>query len=499
MKNKLHGGLSLSEYWEYSKQTIADIRKWGTVARSSSGQNQRSKEENRNKYMKQCDHHIAILAQYLPNKSMSDLSAFELLKAVETSQYAKKKPYSVSTLKSRLSILRDIYDYAEDCGHACNELRYIGEKCINSIFKVASLPDKKQREHLRKLARESGTKARSLTCEQQEKLVETILNHIEEDGRYLMLAVLLYTGMRPSECRGLNWYDLIPFRSHPERHMLPLDRQRDDANGLIDRLKRPASYRKVGVHIKLEEIISRRRKFVRGHYASDEDIASLPLCCFENKFERGCTRSQLSIFAAKMLKEVIHVSEEVMDYCMLDMLAYESDTNTNDSEDIIVTTYLLRHDFWTWMQASTELSAEEKRYFFGHAIYDGKVDRRPVYNNEDVLWDMLLKLDHTIKFLPLHEVRMNGSLKPEAGLSATNKGVYTLQLTPELLREGGHVTIVLQANEYDDPIAMKTLSPTRNVFQQEPLKLKATVLPHIREESSRKKLNTDYDNWKERI
>lgn len=63
--------------------------------------------------------------------------------------------------------------------------------------------------------------------------------------------------------------------------------------------------------------------------------------------------------------------------CTQDMFAYEDDLLPADgaeAEDLQVSTYLLRHDFWTWMQASTELSAEQKRYFFGHSIMDGGSD-----------------------------------------------------------------------------------------------------------------------------
>ena len=108
---------------------------------------------------------------------------------------------------------------------------------------------------------------------------------------------------------------------------------------------------------------------------------------------------------------------------------------------------------------------------------------------------MLVKLDHTIKYLPLHESRLRGTIAPDACLSIPNMGRYTLQLSPELLRTGGRVTIVVQANEYDDPITVKTLSPTKTVFQQIPLQLQATLLPHTREETYRRKSNTDYDNY----
>lgn len=500
---KVHGGLSLPCYWELSRDDISIIRNWGTITRTSSRELEKEKsvEEKRALYIRQCNRNMDAIAQYLPDKPMADLSVFELLQAVQKSKCANGKEYADSTLKGRLSLLRDIYDFAEDRGDACNDLGYISNKQLRYYLKGVGMSPKERKKLFRQLTKESGTKARSLTSAQQAKLVRIILEHIEEDGRYLALAILLYTGMRPGECRGLNWYDFVCFQSHPARHMLPIDKQRDDHNNLVDRLKRPSSYRKIGVHFELEEIIQRRLEFTLKHFSSFEEIAAYPMCCFENEFKRGCTRSQLSTFAVKIIKESIRVSEDVMMSCTLDMFAYEDDllpSNEDNGEDLRVCTYLLRHDFWTWMQASTELSAEEKRYLFGHAILEDRTDRRPLYNNEDQLWDMLIKLDHTIKYFPLHEARFRGTLQPNSALAVPNKGHYTLRLSPELLRTGGRVTIVLQANEYDDPIMIKTLTPTKTIFLETPLQLHAMRLPHNREETYRKKCNTDYNNRKVR-
>lgn len=500
----LHGGLSLPDYWKLSRDAIAIERHWGTITRTTLNGKpkvERTVDEKRAIYIRQCDRNMNAVAQFLPNKPMADLSAFELLHAIQKSKTANGKVYAESTLKGRLSLLRDIYDFAEDRGDACNDLGHINDKRLRYYLKGVGLPPKERQKIFRQLAKENRSKARSLTPSQQAKLVRIILEHIEEDGRYLALAILLYTGMRPSECRGLCWYDWVSFLSHPERHMLPLSRQRDDKNQLVDRLKRPASYRKIGVHFELEKIIQQRLDFTLKHFSSFEDIASFPMCCYKNEFAKGCTSSQLGIFATKILKESIHVSEETMMTCTQDMFAYEDDllpADVAEAEDLQVSTYLLRHDFWTWMQASTELSAEQKRYFFGHSIMDGGSDQRPLYNDETILWEMLVKLDHTIKYLPLHESRLRGTIAPDACLSIPNMGRYTLQLSPELLRTGGRVTIVVQANEYDDPITVKTLSPTKTVFQQIPLQLQATLLPHTREETYRRKSNTDYDNHRVR-
>ena len=143
-----------------------------------------------------------------------------------------------------------------------------------------------------------------------------------------------------------------------------------------------------------------------------------------------------------------------MSACTLDMFAFEDDLlppkkgSTEDpSEDLQVCTYLLRHDFWTWMQASTELSPEDKRYFFGHSLVIKNKDLRKYYNQEDKLWELLLKLDHTIKYLPYHETKFKGILSPDNEFCIANTGYYVLQIPPEVLRSGAKITIALQTNE----------------------------------------------------
>ena len=85
-KSGLHGRLSLPEYWERSRRQIAEDRKWGTRVRTSTDKNKRrSVEEGKNVYMRQCDLHMNTLAPFLPNKSMSDLTAYELLQAIRGS------------------------------------------------------------------------------------------------------------------------------------------------------------------------------------------------------------------------------------------------------------------------------------------------------------------------------------------------------------------------------------------------------------------------------
>ena len=81
----LHGGLSLPDYWKLSRDAIAVERHWGTITRTTLGGKpkvERTVEEKRAIYIRQCDRNMNAVAQFLPNKPMAELSAFELLQAI---------------------------------------------------------------------------------------------------------------------------------------------------------------------------------------------------------------------------------------------------------------------------------------------------------------------------------------------------------------------------------------------------------------------------------
>lgn len=493
------GDLTLWEYWVKHRALISDMRHWDKGANDDTSK-AAGKKGAKASTMRTYHHYMVLITHnLLPGKPMSELSAFELLDAVSRTRKANGKPCKESTLKTRISLLNDIYNYAEDRGDACNDLQWVSKRETNYFFRELMLPAKERQEAFQELLKKNRKKLRSLTAAQQRRLVDLIVKHIETDGRYLALAILLYTGMRPSECRGLIWADFVPFRDHPDRHMLSVTRQGGKKRWeLVDRLKRPSSYRKIGVHFELEEIIRRRLDFVRGHIASKKGLDHLHMCCFENEFDQGCTHSQLATFVVSILRNSIKVTGDVFFTCAMDMYAYEDTDPLGNPEDCQVCTYLLRHNFWTWLQSGTELTAEEKRYYMGHAIYDGHTDKRLEFNHEDRLWDILLKQDHLVKSPTLHESAHHTTISAHGSSSIPNTGFQVLHVPRELLRTGGTLTILARAHDVDCPIVIKTLSPTKNVYKGDSkLQVHLAAMPHTREGMYRGATNCDYDNWRD--
>ena len=75
--------------------------------------------------------------------------------------------------------------------------------------------------------------------------------------------------------------------------------------------------------------------------------------------------------------------------------------------------YVLRKNFWTWLQALTTLSDYEKRVVMGHDL-DGK--KREHFNDENLLWNLCCKMDTAVLCAAVHEdfltISLDASLFP---------------------------------------------------------------------------------------
>jgi len=462
---------TLPQYWKHFKDEIAADRRWKLEDDDGYGIGTDDEEayieheytcKTRNSY----DRHMYVLEHFLPQKAISKISGFEILQAIGKSRRFEGKTYADGTLHSRLSLCRRILQFAHDRGDACDDLRYMQEREQKAYIALDYTLPQKERERLAKpMLQESRRKQKSLNATQQKLLVKRIVENLECDGRYTAVAVLLYAGLRPSECRGLLWGDIVPFIDHPERHVLAVGRQRDQAGRLIDRLKRPASYRKTGIQIELERILQARISFMERMLPIETDFSTYPICCLGNDFKTPCKEHHLSKFATDLLKG-LRIPDQVLTSCSLELYAYEPDLMKLEAEDINVSTYLLRHNFYTWIQAVTALTPEEKSYQMGHAIRISKMDLRPRFNNEEWLWDMLQKMDHDIKYLPLREDLLTITVGEE-NVSVKECGVQRLKIPKELLERGGKLSVILRGREIGDPIRIRPLSASKGLFVEE--------------------------------
>ena len=147
--------------------------------------------------------------------------------------------------------------------------------------------------------------------------------------------------------------------------------------------------------------------------------------------------------------------------------------------------YVLRRNFWTWMQGRTELDISEKRYLMGHEMLVNGINVRGKYNNPEAIWRMAQKMEqfginpdlHTENVtIVLSEENPSGS-KTDAGITnisvPSNGGTLVIQATslnpsdPIQLSVRRHPSAITQINgEYTLADMPAPISPRTSISQE---------------------------------
>ena len=411
MEYKTDGDMSLKEYWGKHCTFIAKDRHWAI----QEGDQYSSKTCTT---LRQYDDYIKKVAGYL-DMSISEITPASILRAV--AEVAKECKYQEATVKTIISALRDVFSYAATCGHAYNILpkSYAGDKPTN----LTTLMVQRILAPAAANAELNDSCPRALTIGQQGRLALYAAEHVLEDGRFCGILISLYTGMRPAECRGLRWNDFQSFPDHPDRHYLKVDEILNDKLMYSKRVKTKNALRCVPVHIEIEGVLQKWKKFVQQNMGEDTDIGELPIVCFANEFRNPCRGPAYSNFAFKLLKE-FGVSSEQLWFSLLD----EFDNLTpSDSHPPM---RILRRNFATVIQACTDLSLEEKEYIFGHRISgkDGAKKRIEYNRNMDRLWRIAQKLDKAPFCKKLYELHFPQIIVGDGIVVQEGRGQGTIRI-----------------------------------------------------------------------
>lgn len=487
--------LTIPEYWEKYKWSIASARNWDTEKDGSGVLSCQT--------LGGYDRQMQRIKPYL-RMSICDTTFFDLQKALEKVQQSRKggRTYSSSTMAGYRSMLSDILRYAQDRGDAYNVLAYFlarGKTVLSQTNKTIAevidpaLPKAVMMGRLRAELEKRIYLPRSLQPEQQAHLIRLILERVEEDGRYCGIAIMLYAGLRPSECRALRWMDVCPFADHPERHVLCVQDSLNRKGKRKGRTKTKNGFRKVPVHIELEQILQRRKHFIEETLRAagkDTNIESFPICCMENEYGKVCRDYQLSILASEVLNRLSITTEALSTY-LLDMIADQGE-KAGESSDLHLASYVLRRNFWTWLQSSTQMTEMEKRYVMGHKMLIDNVDIRPRYNAPERLWNICRKMDRHAISLILHHKNIKLQMHLGQEVSLGNCGIIRVKIPKEQLTSGGTLNIQAITNECGDKVIVKALSPVKPFGN---ITATGKVVDCMPAEETPTGINCEYDNY----
>ena len=460
-------GLSFGKYWEKHKLSIANNRDWNCEGdcgqkpqcfRSCKDKDMRTKVQGT---LHDYDRYIRYVADHVGEKPISEITFMDVCGAIGAVRTARN--YSASTAAGIASAVRRVFEYAYVHGDADDITDYTrGNSDVGLDILVllgSNHPGDYIREELRKERDRLANITRSLTIWQQEKLASILWDHIEEDGRYCLIALMLYAGVRPAEGRALRWKDIIPFVDHGDRALINIYRIRDAEGTLQERTKSDNAYRRIPEHIELRAFLAKRRALVLGR--QDGLIDELPVCCFANQFARPCRDFEAAALARQVFKQLRLKEQDLYAY-QIERLAEQYDKeNTDKEQEQHLTLYVLRRNFWTWLQSSTRLNDEQKRLIMGHELDEG-INRKDK-NDENLLWEICCKMDKCVLSWNLHEDHFTVSLGTQESVSIIDQGLCRIHLTEEMLAVGVDLNISVMTVETGEEIWLKSLSPVRSI------------------------------------
>lgn len=473
------GSLPLQKYWNKYKRDISKKRNWKNAST-----------------MRDYDNKLEKLVEYSPflkAKAISELSYMDLSVAVNhvRPHGPKGRPYSDNTMLGFFSLLGDIFSYAEFREHAENILLHYrpGKKALTEqALDIESLLISADKQgsimKLRAEIEKHPYRRRSFTNREMAKLYKRIISNIDKDGRYCALAFALYGGPRPSETRAILWDDIRPIDGH-EGYSFTLCKTLDPQGNPKDTMKTDNAYRTLPIHSELLDILKRRWDFIQ--QAAGATHPSY-ICCYKNNFTQPCTQAQLAIFAKEILASI--VDEDTLQMNVIEAVLDDITEHQSESSQESLTMYVLRRNFWTWMQGRTELNILEKRYLMGHDMLIDDVNIRGKYNNSEAIWRMALKMEQFGINPDLHTKNVTIVLNEENPSGGkTDAGIVNISVPSK----GG--TLVIQATSLDpsDPIQVSVRRYPAAIIQISGEYILTDMPAPI---SPRTSINQETANWK---
>lgn len=274
--------------------------------------------------------YVYFIQESLGGKPICEISFGDIRVAL---QYVQDKTgWADETMRTVQSCLSVVFRFAETHGDAYNILRYTSyregqEKTTSTSDLLTLISSRKPRDviqsRLQDIQEKHIHRTKSLTTWQLERLSQILQEGIVKDGRYCALAIMLYTGARPTEVRALRWGDLIPFLDHPDHLLLRLYRTLGQKGRPKSTMKTTNAYRSIPVHFELAQLLNDRYRFVllqlgRGvsslinRRPMDSEVAELPICCRGNNFRRYCRDYEVALLADHVFSQQLRLPQRDM-------------------------------------------------------------------------------------------------------------------------------------------------------------------------------------------
>ena len=298
------------------------------------------------------------------------------------------------------------------------------------------------------------------------QIVDLINQHLLEDGRYIALAISFYAGVRPAECRALKWEDVKPITGHPGCYYFEIHHTLDRMTKDQESTKTENAYRPVPIHIELQTLLDRWKNHIENTTGQKPEGY---ICCAETAYGTPCSHYQYANFAKSKVYSRLDADMLFQNALSMAIEEYEGEQGHNKyfDPDENLTLYVLRRNFWTWLQSSTRLTPLEKKYVMGHEMIVNRENLRSRFNNQDLLWKIGQEMNRFSVMTELHDDYALLIREVGKNYSVSSTGYTKIRIPSRLLTEGGKLEIDTDVLESGDTLVLKLLSPIRGNYQVE--------------------------------
>lgn len=465
---------NLYDYWKEFQDDIAEIRHW-----------KRSEDTGTIPTKEAYDSMMETLARVNPEtiltKPLASLSFYDLFNTLlkVRSSRGTGKMYKPSTMASYVSLLNDIQDYAQMKGHAVKILDKYRNTVLQRTFdfprggsgrkssgkSAKTFPDDSKEDavnRLRQKIEKDGYLRKSLTMPEMQSIMRMIVKHYREDGRYIGLALSIYAGLRPGECRALQWKDLDFIPGVRYAHRMRIHHVLDSVGREKDHPKSANGFRIIPIHMELYAILNLWYNYIGEKTGKS---ATGYIVCKENDFGTPCSYKEYASFAQN--KVFSKLGTELRQSSKLEMTVMELEKDPVFDPDENLTLYVLRRNFWTWLQYGTQCSKLEKLYVMGHKMERDNRNMRTHFSSPKASLKIWCYMQ---QFVILPELRKDITKvipDPAQYESFRDIGFTDITFDPECWIGGPTVTLKADINCLDpgDQITIEALTPVSEHFR----------------------------------
>lgn len=287
---------------------------------------------------------------------------------------AKSKSGEVSdATKDKLcSILKSLSSFVHE------KLPAYSDPCWGSIWNYhkTALPKRGfagKKEELRQLREQEIAEIvklpRSLQIREEIKFAKVLREGLNSsDGVFIGGLLMLYLGLRPSECCGLTYRAIQPLSKDGTVKALYIYRALDTSNKSKNQLKTKNAYRVLPIPAELDSLLQERSRYVQSQLKSfsKNSWQDCPIVNAPEDFSKFCTRKHFGDTIKNSLRS-IRTNEESLVYA-----SHLLEANKSVKEES-PTAYLLRRHYATILSSVCLMTEEELQYLMGHDIRNADI------------------------------------------------------------------------------------------------------------------------------